>query len=182
MSKSKWFLTSRNLPSFRLGAFQCANYPTNGRSGRECSTTNPDPLSALDPKRTPRASQAQKVSRRPGKCIIWLSPRMCPANHEPDMTPNKTAKRNRVIFATFEAGRSFLSLREQHSLTDQHVRALLTHERHKRIVCPETFYRTLRSQTIMRPDQAPRHSPTLNCAFANLANTRHQSAIRVLKS
>ena len=52
--------------------------------------------------------------------------------------------RNRQIFAAFEAGRSLEQLGEEHSLTHMRVRAVLTDEKHKRIISPEPFYRTLR--------------------------------------
>jgi hypothetical protein len=48
------------------------------------------------------------------------------------------------------------SLRQQYGLTDQYLRALLTHERHKRIVSPKPFYRALRNQAAVRPGQTPR--------------------------
>ena len=53
--------------------------------------------------------------------------------------------RNRRIFEAFEAGQSLEQLGEAHCLTPTRVRAVLTAERHKRIVSPEPFYRTLRA-------------------------------------
>jgi len=60
------------------------------------------------------------------------------------MTPKKTVERNREILAAFEAGQSIGSLGRQYGLGDQHIRALLTNERNKRIVSPEPFYRAIR--------------------------------------
>ena len=52
--------------------------------------------------------------------------------------------RNRLIFAAFEAGRSLEQLGEDHALSHARVRAVLTDEKHKRVISPELFYRTLR--------------------------------------
>jgi hypothetical protein len=60
------------------------------------------------------------------------------------MTPKKTVERNREILAAFEAGISAEGLARQYGLSDQHVRAVLTNERNKRIFSPEPFYRALR--------------------------------------
>jgi Mor family transcriptional regulator len=60
------------------------------------------------------------------------------------MTPKRNVKRNRAIFAAFEAGQTIASLCEQYGLTDQSVRAVMAHERNMRIVSPEPFYRALR--------------------------------------
>jgi len=52
--------------------------------------------------------------------------------------------RNRRMFAAFEAGRSLEQLGGDHALTCQRVRAVLTDEKHKRVVSLEPFYRALR--------------------------------------
>ncbi|HMH65136.1 MAG TPA: hypothetical protein VK515_06095 [Rhizomicrobium sp.] len=52
--------------------------------------------------------------------------------------------RNRQMFAAFEAGRTLEQLSGDHALTYQRVRAVLTDEKHKRIVSLEPFYRVLR--------------------------------------
>jgi Mor family transcriptional regulator len=52
--------------------------------------------------------------------------------------------RNRLIFAAFEAGRSLEQLGEDHALSHARVRAVLTDEKHKRVISPEPFYRALR--------------------------------------
>jgi hypothetical protein len=59
-----------------------------------------------------------------------------------DMAPK--SDRNRLMFAAFEAGRSVEQLGEDHALTHTRVRAVLTDEKHRRIISPEPFYRTLR--------------------------------------
>ena len=51
--------------------------------------------------------------------------------------------RNRQIFAAFEAGRSLAQLGEDHALTHIRVRAVLTDEKHRRMISPEPFYRAL---------------------------------------
>jgi len=48
------------------------------------------------------------------------------------------------MFAAFEAGRSLAQLSEDHALTHVRVRAVLTDEKHRRIISPEPFYRALR--------------------------------------
>jgi hypothetical protein len=48
------------------------------------------------------------------------------------------------MFAAFEAGHSLEQLGGDHALTCQRVRAVLTDEKHKRIVSLEPFYRALR--------------------------------------
>lgn len=53
--------------------------------------------------------------------------------------------RNRGILEAFEAGQSLEQLGDAHCLTPTRVRAILTAERHKRIVSPDPFYRTLRA-------------------------------------
>jgi Mor family transcriptional regulator len=53
--------------------------------------------------------------------------------------------RNRVIFDAFEAGRTTEQIAEDHALTWNRVRAILTDEKHRRTVSPEPFYRALRS-------------------------------------
>jgi DNA-binding CsgD family transcriptional regulator len=53
--------------------------------------------------------------------------------------------RNREIFSMFKAGITVENLAEQHGLTIERVRALLTAEKHKHSVSPEHFYRTERS-------------------------------------
>jgi hypothetical protein len=58
--------------------------------------------------------------------------------------PSKS-DRNRLMFAAFEAGRSPEQLAEDHALTYQHVRAVLTAETHRRNVSTEPFYRDLRA-------------------------------------
>jgi hypothetical protein len=52
--------------------------------------------------------------------------------------------RNRVIFAAFAAGRSMAQLGEDHALTCERVRTVLTDEKHRRIVSLDPFYRALR--------------------------------------
>jgi hypothetical protein len=52
--------------------------------------------------------------------------------------------RNREIFSMFKAGITVEKLAEQHGLTTERVRALLTAERHKHNVSPEHFYRARR--------------------------------------
>ena len=52
--------------------------------------------------------------------------------------------RNRRIFAAFEAGQSLEQLGEHHGLTPDRIHAVLMDEKHRRIVSPEPFYRTLR--------------------------------------
>jgi hypothetical protein len=54
------------------------------------------------------------------------------------------ADRNREIFAAFEAGQSIEQLSEVHGLTSTRLRAIMVAERHKRIISPEPFYRSLR--------------------------------------
>jgi len=60
------------------------------------------------------------------------------------MSLRKTADRNRAIFAAFEAGRSAESLGEQYGVTVERVRVILTDERNRRDLSPESFYRILR--------------------------------------
>ena len=59
------------------------------------------------------------------------------------MAPN--SDRNRRMFAAFEAGQSLEQLGEYHGLTPVRVRAILMDEKHRRIVSPEPFYRSLRA-------------------------------------
>ena len=54
------------------------------------------------------------------------------------------ADRNRQMFAAFEAGQSLDELGEEHALTHQRIRAVLTAEKHRRVVSVEPFYRALR--------------------------------------
>ena len=58
--------------------------------------------------------------------------------------PSKS-HRNPLMFAAFEAGRSPDQLAEDHALTSQHVRAVLTAETHRRTGSIEPFYRDLRA-------------------------------------
>jgi len=60
------------------------------------------------------------------------------------MRPRKTMDRNREIYSMFKAGIAVERLAEQHGLTIQRVRVLLTAERHKHNVSPEHFYRVRR--------------------------------------
>jgi hypothetical protein len=48
------------------------------------------------------------------------------------------------MFAAFEAGRSLTQLGEDHGLTQPRVRAVLTDEKHRRVISTEPFYRALR--------------------------------------
>jgi Mor family transcriptional regulator len=52
--------------------------------------------------------------------------------------------RNRQIFAAYEAGQTMQQLGDEHALTFQRIRAVLTDEKHKRIVSLKPFYRALR--------------------------------------
>ena len=53
--------------------------------------------------------------------------------------------RNRRIFAAFDAGKSLEQLGEDYFVSPSRIRAILTAERHRRIVSPEPFYRALRA-------------------------------------
>jgi Mor family transcriptional regulator len=55
-----------------------------------------------------------------------------------------TADRNREIYAAFAAGQSIEQLSEIHGLSISRLRAIVVAERHKRIISPEPFYRSLR--------------------------------------
>ncbi len=65
------------------------------------------------------------------------------------MRPRKTMNRNREIFLKFKAGITVERLAEQHGLTIQRVRVLLTDERHKHSVSPEHFYRARRRAGVL---------------------------------
>ena len=54
------------------------------------------------------------------------------------------SERDRRMFAAFEAGRTLEQLGDEHALSYQRVRAVLTAETHKRVVSLDPFYRTLR--------------------------------------
>jgi Mor family transcriptional regulator len=54
------------------------------------------------------------------------------------------SERNRQIFAAFEAGQSLEQLGEYHGLSPGRIHAVLVAEKHKRIISPEPFYRSLR--------------------------------------
>jgi Mor family transcriptional regulator len=53
-------------------------------------------------------------------------------------------ERNRQMFAAFAAGRTLEQLGEDHALSHHRVRAVLTDEKHKRIVSLDPFYRLMR--------------------------------------
>jgi Mor family transcriptional regulator len=57
---------------------------------------------------------------------------------------SRKSDRNRMMFAAFTAGRSMEQLGKEHALTFERVRAVLTDEKHRRIVSLDPFYRTLR--------------------------------------
>ena len=57
---------------------------------------------------------------------------------------SRKSDRNRMMFAAFAEGRSMEQLGEDHALTFERVRAVLTDEKHRRIVSLDPFYRTLR--------------------------------------
>ena len=52
--------------------------------------------------------------------------------------------RNRLMFAAFQTGRTMEEIAKDHTLTQMRVRAVLTDEKHKRVVSLEPFYRALR--------------------------------------
>lgn len=56
----------------------------------------------------------------------------------------RKSDRNRRIYDAFAQGRTMEQLGEEYALSCQRVRALLTDERHRRIVSLEPFYRALR--------------------------------------
>jgi Mor family transcriptional regulator len=60
------------------------------------------------------------------------------------MDNKKTKDRNRQIHTAFEAGRSCEKLGEDYSLTPQHIRAIINHEKHRRDVSTENFYKMFR--------------------------------------
>jgi Mor family transcriptional regulator len=53
-------------------------------------------------------------------------------------------ERDRAIMAAFEAGKSIEELSEVHRLTRTRIVTILTTERHKRTVCPDPYYRSIR--------------------------------------
>jgi len=54
------------------------------------------------------------------------------------------AERDRAIIAAFEAGKSVEELSDVHGLTRDRITTILTTERHKRIVSPDPYYRSIR--------------------------------------
>jgi len=64
-------------------------------------------------------------------------------SHRIEMAPK--SDRNRQIFAAFEAGQSLEQLGEYHGLSPARIHAVLMAEKHKRIISPEPFYRSLRA-------------------------------------
>lgn len=79
---------------------------------------------------------SERVKRFAGVLLARLS-------HRIEMAPK--SDRNRNIFAAFAAGQSLEQLGEYHCLTPGRVHAVLMAEKHKRIVSPEPFYRSLRA-------------------------------------
>jgi Mor family transcriptional regulator len=57
---------------------------------------------------------------------------------------SRKSDRNRMMFDAFAEGRSMEQLGEEHALTFERVRAVLTDEKHRRIVSLDPFYRALR--------------------------------------
>ena len=59
----------------------------------------------------------------------------------------KTAVRNREIFASYQQGESVGDLAERHGLSEITVHQIIRAERHKLAVSIEAVYREMRSQT-----------------------------------
>jgi Mor family transcriptional regulator len=57
---------------------------------------------------------------------------------------SRKSDRNRMMFAAFTEGRSMEQLGQEHALSFERVRAVLTDEKHRRIVSLDPFYRALR--------------------------------------
>jgi len=61
---------------------------------------------------------------------------------ESRMSPN--TERDRKIHEAVKAGRSIKQLSEMYRLTSERIVKIITAERHKRAVSPDTFYRAVR--------------------------------------
>ncbi len=54
------------------------------------------------------------------------------------------SERNRKMLTAYEAGRTVEQLSEDYGLSCSSIGSILTGERHRRRLSPETFYRSLR--------------------------------------
>jgi hypothetical protein len=75
---------------------------------------------------------------------ILESPGFSFAITQQDPTVPLKSDRNRRMFAAFAQGQTLEQLGEEHALTRQRVRAVLTDEMHRRNHSVEPFYRSLR--------------------------------------
>jgi hypothetical protein len=63
------------------------------------------------------------------------------------MSMERKAERDRQILTAFEAGHSIEELSALHGLTCERVTKIVTAERNKRTVRPETYYRSIRNRS-----------------------------------
>lgn len=92
------------------------------------------------------------------------------------MDRRRTLARNREIFAAFQAGQSVEGLAEQHDLSVERVRALLTDEKNRLRFSSEPFYRALRSTEIGQQKQ--RSGKALAAIVPNRARGQIRTAPR----
>ena len=72
-----------------------------------------------------------------------------------------TEARDRAMLAAFEAGYPLEQIARDYGVTERRAQAVLTAEKHRRLVSPEPFYRELRAQLGIEdgPSEMQRFSP-----------------------